>query len=189
MKTCNHISPNIVANSDENPELEDKIVAWYYTESGEKKEILISEEESLKTLNPLFILDNAESLSNNKQVATLPSFKSESTSAKVQAATFKSNEYRINHRYERSGKSEFTITAYLIKPDGTVSWIHHSRGYEIFHNVKKRNIGTDLSGWYFFANKDTPYGSNHYVYNTYERDWNSSPKNLGNYTANGTTIF
>ena len=183
------LSPNIVANSDNDSKLEDRIIAWYFTTGGTKKEILISEEESLKTLNPLFILDNSEDVSNQTQIATLPSFISESTSAKVQAATFKSNEYRINHRYENSGKSEFTVTAWLIKPDGTFTWVHNANEWEIFYNVKKKDIGKDLSGWRFFANKDTPYGSNHYVYNTYERDWNNSWRSLGSYTANGTTIY
>jgi len=183
------ISPNIVANSDEDSKLEDKIVAWYFTNSGMKKEILVSEEESLKTLNPLFILDNAEGVSNQTQIATLPSFVSKSTSAKVQATTFKSNEYRINHRYENSGKSEFTVVSYRISPNGTIHWVYNSGGYDIFYHVRKKDIGKNLNGWRFYSNKDTPYSTNHFVYNTYERDWNSSPKNLGNYSANGTTVF
>ncbi len=183
------LSPNIEADSDKNPALEDKIVAWYYTADGDKKEILISEEESLKTLNPLFILDDASDFSNQPSTATLSSVTSESTSAKVQADVFESNQYRINHRYERRGKSDFTVMAYRIDPNGVIHWIHHSSGRKILHRVKKKDIGKDLSGWHFFSNKDTPYSTNYYVYNTFERDWYSSPKPLGSFSANGVTLY
>jgi len=62
------LSPKVVTDGDKNPELEDYIVTWYYTEAGDLREILVSEETSLKTTNPLFIIDNAQRFEKNQIV-------------------------------------------------------------------------------------------------------------------------
>ena len=50
------ISPNIEVDCRNNESIEDNIIAWYYTKDGNLKEILLNEETSLKTTNPLFYL-------------------------------------------------------------------------------------------------------------------------------------
>ena len=177
------ISPNVVANSDNNPEIEDHIVAWYFTDKGERKEILLSEEESLITPNPIFILDNAEDLSVEKDEVVQ---KIESVgNSRLQATNYNAYEVRINNRYEGSGKSEFAIHAIVIRTDGSTYSVFGN--YEIFWSISKNDIGKTITPGYAYMINDIPL-SYHYAYNTYERDWNNSSKGLGSSIGNGTTV-
>ncbi len=182
------ISPNIVANSEENPELEDMIVGWYFTQEGSLKEILISEEESLNTSNPLFILDNAEDFSAEIKEYPLLTNSELSADSRLQGRDYNAYEVRINQRYERSGKSEFAIHAIVIRPDGTTYSVFGN--YEILYRISKGDIGKTLTPGYAKLTDDlVPVFYYHYAYNTYERDWNNSSKSLGSSTGNGTTVY
>lgn len=178
------ISPNIEVDCSNDESIEDNIIAWYYTKDGDLKEILLSEETSLKTTNPLFLFDNASPNVKKNTVEILPPKGSnKSTTA------FHSHEYKINYRYESSGKSEFCIIAYRIDPSGTVHWIYNSSGWKEIAKVKKNDIGKSLSKWTSHSGNYTPYNQNYVFWNTYERDWNRSKKLIGDPTANGTHIY
>lgn len=85
-------------------------------------------------------------------------------------------------------KTEFTVAAYRIDPQGTVHWIYNSSGWKEIAKIHKNDIGKLLYKWTSHCNNYTPYSQNYVYWNTYERDWNRSEKWLGSPNANGTTI-
>jgi len=193
------ISPNIEVDCREDESIEDNIIAWYFTKNGDLHEILLSEKTSLLTSNPLFLLDNASSKVKKNEVAILPPEEESKTTT-----SFSSHEYSIENGYGYEswlgGKSEFCVQAYRIAPNGVVHWIYNSSGWKEIAKVKRNDIGDLLykwshhaSNWQPWSNPWTPnviqYGVNMVYWNTYERDWNRSPKELGTCTANGATIY
>ena len=204
------ISPNIEVNSAKDESIDDYIVSWYYTPSGELNEIILGEETSLNTSNPLFLIDNAVTTLETEENKDFVSWNSEpnSSSAKTSSTkstlSFSSYEHSIesnSYRYEpwTSGKSEFAVNAYRIEPNGTVHWIYNGNGTKVISDIKKNQIGSirniwshHASDWKPWSNPWTPnvtqYGVNMVFWNTFERDWNHSPKPLGTCSANGTTI-
>lgn len=212
------ISPNVVVDSRNNEAIEDNIIAWYYEENGMLQEILLSEETSLKTSNPLFLLDNAVSTLKveqdlNAQVEPLDVSqgavsKKEFSMARSNKYSFSSYEHSIkshSYRYESwvSAKSEFSVVAFRIGPDGAVQSIYSSgspaQNYSEINKISSSEIGTLLYKWHHHAdnwqpwsNPNTPHAIqsnvNMVYWNTYERDWNNSAKPLGGGTANGVSI-
>ncbi|AEV31614.1 hypothetical protein Oweho_0599 [Owenweeksia hongkongensis DSM 17368] len=59
--------------------------------------------------------------------------------------------------------------------------------------VEKKDIGKLLGHWEQFittnASPVAPYGSSYTYWNTFERDWYSSAKDLGNGSGNGKTVY
>ncbi len=209
------ISPNIEVDCRNNETIEDNIVCWYYTEEGLLKEIILSEETSLKTSNPLFLLDNSVTTLETKQIKSPLMFKypiplSETKKKNLNKGingkkrVYSSCELGIkssNYEYESwwGGKSEFAVNAYRIDPNGTVHWIYDSDGTKVIRKIKSSEVGYVLYKWSRHAEdwqpysnpwtiSATQYGVNMVYWNTFERDWNRSPKPLGTCTANGTTI-
>ncbi len=206
------ISPNIEVDCRNDESIEDNIVAWYYTEDGELQEIILSEETSLKTTNPLFFLDNAVTTLEIEptdgplmieEPKTTPSDK-KSTSRSGGTLSFSSHELGItssSYKYESwsGGKSEFAVNAYRIEPNGTVHWIYDASGTKVIRKISSSEIGSTVTKWSHHASDWQPYsnpwtpnaiqnGVNMVYWNTFERDWNRSAKGLGTCTANGTTI-
>lgn len=205
------ISPNIEVNSTEDESIDDNIVSWYYTQTGELNEIILSEETSLNTSNPLFLIDNAVTTLETKENKDFVPLNLERNSSNAKSSyaksslSFSSYEHSIesnSYRYEpwTSGKSEFAVNAYRIEPNGTVHWIYNGNGTKVISDIKKNQIGSirnvwshHASDWKPWSNPWTPnvtqYGVNMVYWNTFERDWNRSPKALGTCSANGTTIY
>ncbi|TSA33185.1 MAG: hypothetical protein D4R64_14700 [Porphyromonadaceae bacterium] len=183
------ISPNLVVDSRNDKSIEDNVIAWYYTEDGDLKEIILSEETSSKTSNPLFFLDNASLKVKRNPVPILPS--NGNLKAIATTTSFHSCEYKINFHFESwwAGASEFCIVAYRINPAGEVSWIYDAYGWKEIAQVSRSDIGVMLEQWSLHAGNYTPYDQNYVFWNTFERDWNFSPKSLGSATANGLTIY
>jgi hypothetical protein len=181
------ISPNIEVDCRNDESIEDNIIAWYYTKDGDLKEILLSEETSLKTTNPLFLFDNASPNVKKNTVKILPPDGNLKTTT-----SFSSYEYSIESGYGyeswAGGKSEYCVQAYRIAPNGVVHWIYSSSGWKEIAKVDRDDIGDLLYKWSHHASNWTPYSTNRVFWNTYERDWNRSDKSLGSATANGTTI-
>jgi hypothetical protein len=171
------ISPNVEVNCDNNKDLENTIIAWYYTKTGNLEEVLLSEETALNTTNPIFILDNA-SLTYKKNTAEIhpPNYNLKGMTTTTE---FHSNEFNINYRYESTGNSEFCIYALRVDPDSTIHWIYSSAGWKEIASVDKDDIGEDLSQWSFHCDNYTPYNDNSVFWNTFERDWSRSQKLLG----------
>ena len=202
------ISPNIEVDSNEDESIEDNIVSWYYTKSGELNEIILSEETSLKTSNPLFFIDNAVTTLETKENTDFVPLNSnnDSNSPSVDdlhnrsALSFSSCEHSIEssaYAYESwtSGKSEFAVNAYRIDPSGAIHWIYNSSGTKVINSIARNEIGSlrykwshHASDWKPWANSST-YGKNVVFWNTFERDWHRSLKSLGTCSANGTTIY
>lgn len=181
-------SPNIEVDCSNNEDIEDYIVAWYFTLSGEKREVMLGEEHSKQTTNPIFLLDNGEINPKSNNFEIFPP--DENLKSTLTTTAFHSHEYQANHRYETSGgKTEFTVVAYRIDPQGTVHWIYNSSGWKEIAKIHKNDIGKLLYKWTSHCNNYTPYNQNFVYWNTYERDWNRSEKYLGSATANGTTIY
>jgi len=180
-------------------EYEDNIVAWYYDENDKLNEILLNEETAIHTTNPVFIICNAEEefTELNKSAVQYQSTLPETSILKStnKSLEYHSCEYQINHRYENSGKSEFCICAAHIDENGTAhnTLIKDNGTYTSWKkiaDVDKDDIGDLLSHWEQFISIDvTPHTTNYTFWNTFERDWYASAKNLGWATANGTTIY
>ena len=207
------ISPNIEVDCRKDETIEDNIVSWYYTKEGSLKTIMLSEETSLLTSNPLFLLDNAVTTLRTEQ-KDLPlmiqepkpisneELSSFNKSAKGKKRSYSSNEFGIKssaYKYESwlGGKSEFAVNAYRIEPNGTVHWIYSGSGTKVISSITTGSIkykwSHHASDWQPYSNPWTPYatqyGVNMVYWNTFERDWNRSSKGLGTCTANGTTIY
>ena len=121
--------------------------------------------------------------------------------------SFSSREHRIkgsSYRYESwtGGKSEFAIEAYRIEPNGTHHWIYNSSGYKGISKISKNHVSGSVMQWNWshhasdwlprynsWSFPSVQSGVNYVYWNTYERDWNRSPKSLGNVTRNGTTLY
>jgi len=194
------ISPNIVVDCRNDESIEDNIIAWYYTKEGDFKEIILSEETSLKTTNPLFLLDNASPNVKKNEVEILPPVKKLTKSAQT-TTTFSSYDYGIKSGYGYEswlgGKSEFSVVAYRIEPNGTIDWIYSGSGWKEIAKVATSDIGTELYKWShhednwepWATENPIPYTCNYVFWNTFERDWSRSLKSLGSVTINGVTIY
>ena len=193
------ISPNIEVDCRNDSTIEDNIVAWFYTEAGELTEIMLSEETAVKTSNPLFLLDNAARYTGETMNHALQMEEYEDENGQVfnkngkAQMSFQSHEFSIEHgyRYESGwgNNSEFCVVAYRIDPSGTVHWIYSGAGWKKIAEVKPSQIGQLLTKWSLHAPNWEPYTTNYVFWNTFERDWNRSFKDLGDPSANGTQIY
>lgn len=179
-------SANIEADCSSNQNLEDCIVVWYF-DRGVRQEAILSEANSLQTSNPIFLLDNAEIGFGTKKAMAYPS--GEALKSVETTTVFESYEYRVNEHYEPwPGRTEFTIVAWRIDPQGSAHWMYNSSPYMLINRIQRSEIGDDLTKWVLHCNNYTPYNTNYIYWNTFERDWNRSSKSLGYATANGYTI-
>lgn len=181
-------SPNIEADCSGNEDLEDCIIAWYF-DNTVRKEVVLSEENSLLTSNPIFLLDNAEIPTGNEKSSPVIFPPSEnlfkSSDGVIQ---YWSSEYMINKHYEPTGKSEYCIISVRIAPDGHTEWIHGTRLWLLIRQVPRDQMGVHWGGWVMHSPNYTPYNTNYVYWNTFERDWNRSQKSLGQVLENNTTI-
>ena len=92
---------------------EDFIVAWYY-ENGQWIEFLLDEDTAMKTTNPVFIIDNAEKEITKRIKQNFDSSINISNNFRNTTTSFYSHRYKINKRYENSGRSDFYITGSYI---------------------------------------------------------------------------
>jgi hypothetical protein len=188
------ISPNVEVDCSKDESIEDNIIAWFYTKEGNMEEIIISEETSLKTKNPLFLLDNASNkVKKNKIDIVSPKPDLTANLKSTSSRSYSSYEYSIEEGYEyeswTSGKSEFCIEALRIDPEGVVHWIYNSSWWKMIAEVSHDDIGDTLYTWSHHADNWTPYANNYIFWNTFERDWNRSSKSLGSATKNGVTVY
>jgi hypothetical protein len=173
-------------------EFENYIVAWFYDDEDKLNEILINEDMAMATTHPVLVIDNAEEASmdieqmNYDNSATLKST--------MTVTEYHSCEFKINLGYEDSGDSEFCITGAQINENGTVQLILKDNGaftaWKEISSVSSRNIGRLFSEWNQFCSNDVfPLDNNFIFWNTYERDWYSSDKTLGQASRNNATIY
>ncbi len=192
------LSPNLAADGDKAPELDDFIVTWYYTESGGLKEIMLGETTASKTTNPVFIMDNAQRfeqgavvLGGKKQFDALNVPNSSEDRAIIR---FDSRELKIQngYRYETVGASEYAIIGVRIQnnPIGNgLTHIPYGVSSKVIVDIASNQIGNTVNAPSLHANVWLPYADNPFFWNTYERDWSYSPKNLGTATFDGTPVW
>ena len=184
------ISPNIEVNSKDNSEIENFVVTWYFDNKGSEFEIILGEETSLKTTNPLFFIDHA----SPKGYLPKP------TNVELEDVRPETNENRgfndiknfrlskvgvkSGYRYEPWSwdNSEFAlaITKTTIGyPSHHIFW--NSNNDRTVTIMEMDNLGTFNVNHAFAPNYVPTYGLNGYkiFYNTFERDWNRQPKSLG----------
>lgn len=175
-------------------EYQDYIVVWFADENGEFKEILMSEETAMKTTHPIFIIDNAEEEITIRAKSTTKYEIPEQTK-NMETAWYSSYEHQINHRYDNTNNSEFCITGAQITENGN-AWLICKKDNGTFDTWKKiaeihkSKINQLLYHWeQFCSNNVTPFEQNFIFWNTYERDWAKSEKDLGSALRNSTTIY
>lgn len=173
---------------------ENYIVAWYYTDSEELKEILISEDAALKTTNPVFIFDNAEDVMTQLS-GTINTSNIEKDEISLKSTSsikeFSSYEFQINKKYDNSPHAELWITGVYVKDNGEADFLRGGKGGEIAR-VAKGDIGKLLYKWVQFkpANVDfEPFYGTHVYFNLFERDWYGSLKNFGIANVYGTNYY
>jgi hypothetical protein len=194
-------SPNIEVDCTYDGSIEDNIVAWYYTESGEKVEVMLSEDNSLVLTNPLFLLDNGEidpkpkPNSINNYRSRFEEKKEEDNNSMNTTTYYSIHEFNLYHYFEPIGKPEFTIVAYRIDEEISHDNIHRiyypycgygdevDSGCKILRKVDRSEICTQVEYWCLLFPRFTNTAAHIIVYNTFERDWNRSEKPLGHLTG------
>lgn len=173
---------------------QDYIVVWYADENGNFQEILMNEETAMKTTHPIFIIDNAEEAITHRPKSTTI-YQNPSGLKNTSTAWYSSYEYQINYRYDNTNHSEFCITGAHIGENGE-QWLICKKddgtyaSWKKIAEVHKNNVGQLLNHWEQFCDGDlTPYETNYVFWNTYERDWAKSEKDLGQATRNSKTII
>ena len=194
------ISPNIETDCSQNSEIEDFIVTWYFDKNGIQHEIILGEETSLKTTNPLFLIDHAIKKTQLSVTTTINESQPRTDFEGNQDRSIKrfdSKEIRIKTGYrQESGwgnNSEYCIVAYRIENNpngiGIHHWIYNSSGWKKIDDVKVSEINTLLTRQTLHAPNWTPYSDNRVFWNTFERDWNRSLKNLGTPSFDGRQLY
>jgi len=193
------VSPGVYVDASlpESEEYDEYIVAWYPNEDGTFSEILINEEMAMNTTNPIFIVDNAEEdTTNGERTAApqAPELEQEITLKNPETAWYCSNEFQINHRYENIGRSEFCITGGHITENAEFRQLCRRdndtyTSWKKIREVRSEDIGKQLSHWEQFCDNDVlPFNNNFVFWNTFERDWAKSKKDLGEATGYGLTF-
>jgi len=159
------ISPNIEVNCTEDESIEDNIVIWYGDEQANFHEIILSEETSLATDNPLFLLDNsAYSLEIAQDLSFTPFYDSRfntnsssnnaNSSSSNATTTFYSGDLSIEsgiYKYEQGlgGSAEFTITAVYFRSTSSGNEViplkdfhpNEVHNYVVIDNISNNEMG------------------------------------------------
>jgi len=193
------LSPNIETDCSQNSEIEDFIITWYFNKNGNQVEIILGENTSVKTTNPLFIIDHAIKKHQLSTIAT--------TNENQPRADFEDNQDRAIKRFDskqiriktgyrqESGwwnDSEYCIVAYRIENNPNGIGIHHwiySGGWKEIDDIKVSEINSLLTRQTLHAPNWTPYSDNRVFWNTFERDWNRSLKDLGTPNYDGRQLW
>ncbi len=184
------LSPNVEVNAENNSDIEDYIVTWYFDEAGKEFEIILGEETSLSTTNPLFLVDHASpkgylpqlssdkpQISNNEVVNTEKGF-DDITNLRIKQIGIKSG-----YRYETGSwnRSEFALIVSRTSTGYPTNFEFMNDNNDHSTTLTKMHPGTLNFNHHFVVNYLPIYGSNGYkvYWNTFERDWNRQPKSLG----------
>ncbi len=174
------ISPNLEVDCRKGESIEDNIVCWYYSKQGILEELILSEETSLLTSNPLFLLDNAVTTLKTEQKNTpfmmhepKPLSNEElsnlNKSANGNTRSYSSYENDIkssDYKYESwlGGKSEFAVTAYRIDPNGQTHLIYKKNNgiytsWQLINKISSSDIGSIQYNWRYHASDWQPYSN------------------------------
>ncbi|RMG28691.1 MAG: hypothetical protein D6730_05085, partial [Bacteroidetes bacterium] len=190
------VSPGLEVYDDAKNQIDDFIFAWYFDNKQQKEhEIMIGESQAMtKNTAPLLVMSvqplTSPFLTKDLQVAKFeyeqPKYKKSSSRIIDHYETY---EFRINHRYESSGKSEFAAAAvrFVDNDPGEKYAANQCQGgkeWWLITDVHKNDIGTDQHKWKRFS-EVWNIGYDDVLWNTFERDWYASSKVLGEYHYGG----
>lgn len=149
----------------------DVIVGWYYDDNNEKQIVYLDETISLNNERPVLIVTDGEKFIPSQSIKTgVPVLKSGHQELGTPAPII--DEYKITHRYESRGKSDYNKRLiYTYENGGTQEGVRDK-----IRSIHKDDIGRifydDYEIWEFGAISNLARG---YVV-TYERDWSKGKK-------------
>lgn len=189
------ISPNIESEIED----EDYILAWYFDETGIQKETMLAEATVSNSNNPIFILDHAIPKTQMDKISNyIKSTKDATPFPKSGSTYFESNRIKIKngYRYEQgTGRSEFCIGGAIVRagsPPANFLHLTNNNDHSLkIKEVTKSQVNSSSSVYVTSHHADnyTPYDQNKVYWNTFERDWNRSIKDLGNGATFGQTWY
>lgn len=155
--------------------------------------MILREKTIMNSSNPLFILDNASIYNDNDIILGGSTMAQPPRDESGDRAIIRFDSRQISikngYRYEASGASEYGICGYRIESNGTVHWVYDASGQTVIADISNNQIGQLVNHPHLHAYNWTPYSANRFFWNTFERDWYSSEKPLGNATFGGITIY
>ncbi len=176
------ISPNVEVDCSKDPSIEDNIVSWYYSAEGELEEIILSEETSLNTSNPLFLINHSwRPKSGSFAMPSSEEQHVEESDERV-ITQFNSEEISIKPGYRHEEginvKSEFCYIGARAYTGGPSYFIFSSQYIKI-KEIRPDDLGDIFIEPRLHSPVFTPYANNKVYWNTFERDWNRGIQDLG----------
>ena len=185
------------------------LINFYERFKWENKWCIVIEYFNGITFNRFLNLNKNNENKNFKPLNTMREDATPHSNSASRSLSFSSYEHSIesnSYRYEpwTSGKSEFAVTAIRIDPSGTFHLIYQTNSgsfktWQKISEIKKNDIGSTRYVWAHHASNWEPWsnpwteatqnGVNMVFWNTFERDWNRSSKQIGTCSASGTTIY
>lgn len=194
------ISSGKEVNSN-NPKLsqyEDYIIGWIKNEDGSFQEIILNEEMAMNTSHPIIIVDNGQDNSISRSKIQTGNIAPDNSKASEKEPEIHSFENQINHRYDNTPNSEFCITAVGFSdvdavlytpfrmPNGT------TKNWKKINDINKKDINKLQYKWVHLFGSNYGYTVNSGLkiyWNTFERDWYRSPKDIGSVVSGGSTYY
>ena len=179
------LSPGVEVPDDEVNNVDDHYFFWFFDENGNEYEVTVGEEQAKSEgAAPAFVLSLLDESDISNLVAGVNEVSVVSAPISLRNFSVATNEFKLDKRYESSGRSEFYYAARLTisTSPGIPFYLGNKNGNEIT-KVRKRDIGEDLGKWTTWF----PYEDNieSIVFNTFERDWAHSKKVLGKLILTG----
>ncbi len=175
------ISSGVNADGEEDPSVEDNIIAWFTNEDGSVSEIFVSEEEAMATTIPVMVVSLATDFEDGRLSSNI--IYGDASGTEYMKTNVVSElhgyQFKINHRYENIGDSEFAIGTLFLRPSDGYSYY---QTFDVIVDVNKDDIGNDLLHWHEIGN--FPATGTNGIFNYYEKDWEQSAKSLGFLTSN-----
>ena len=176
------VSPGIEVKDNPDKGLENAIIAWKLNEKNEWEETIIGEKTYSYSKNPVIVVSfntqeeiNYNNNPSKKKIQIIEKSLKDEIKGGISAY---SGHFKINYRYERSGKSEFYVTYQTMSPNGSVT--PNPQNIIKIKEVKKSEIGKKLYSRKFVAYDRTNYKT---IFNTWERDGYTSKKKLGSFSG------
>jgi hypothetical protein len=181
----------------------DIVYGWYYDGNQQRVDVNVSESEAMSYSSPVMIAtpDLADAQVSGLTISEIEKSIKPTVLQTRAGLNLKVTGAKINHRYERWGRSEFTIAGFSLNGNKS-SVVQLLNGEVIFTNlfsgttffsgkrsifdVSPSDIGRDISGHNIPLANVNDNTDVFYAFNTYERDWYTTTKPLGGFSAGST---
>lgn len=193
------VSPGLEVEDNPSKGMNDFIFSWMMDNDQNFVEIALGEKQAMEMNNPFFVV-TPHPIGDNRVSSITPVMIPQATDNETNARStpYHFDQLRVNHRYEKSGKSEIWIQNYRIDENGTHHWLPNSGGADgkrQLAELSKNDIGVTQNVNIGFLDPNgsqqnvTPASSNAAFFAVWERDWYSSSKDLGKMCYNSTSLF